>query len=258
MAEEQSTDGMPVRKPKKGNPRRKPQEFYDKLAAEYVATKTSLREIARRNGCARGAVLMALRERGIEPKYAYGRRSKGITIPPFPQHIDREAFSYWLSGFVAGEGCFLLNPRKTDTSPIAVLEIGVREDERPILETIRSFFGAGNIYQNRAARALPGKPHHHSSVHYRVSDCELLVSIIMPHFEKYHLLAKKQHDFDVWRKGVFLIHSVSQRSWARSLSRPGGRFKWTETEIAEFGKLAELLKQTRHLGPIATASLTAP
>ncbi len=235
------------------NPKRKPQELYDKLATDYLAAPTSLREVARRNGCGRSSVLLALREHGIEPRHIRRQALKAASLLPFPEHLDRETFGYWLSGFVDGEGCFLLNPRKTDTTPIAALEIGLREDDRPILEIIRSFFGAGSIYHARRATPRENNPHHNSYAQYQLCSSEVLATVVIPHFERCPLLAKKRHDFAIWKQGVLLVNSVCQRAWTRVGSRPAnhprGRFKWTEAEIAEFDRLADALKRVRHFGP---------
>ena len=55
---------------------------------------------------------------------------------------------YWLTGFVDAEGCFFLN--KSSSTKIGYsftlgFKISLHENDRGILESIKTFFGLGKI-----------------------------------------------------------------------------------------------------------------
>ncbi len=165
-------------------------------------------------------------------------------IAPFPDHINREHFASWFSGFADGEGSFglALTPNK---SPMGYLTFHMRRDDKPVLELIRSYFQFGHLYDtDRSSASRAGtKP----QTFYRASNapsCWKLVS----HFEQYPLMAKKSRDFTVWRQGVEMAYEIGRRP--RKCYKKGhfvfGRIpQWTQSERDKFGSLVVQLVDIR-------------
>jgi hypothetical protein len=166
---------------------------------------------------------------------------------------DRDAFGHWFSGFTDGEGCFYLGcvKHRRANTPIAQFYINLRQDDRAILEEIRAFLGVGVIYghvTNQSQRNA--KPQSAFWVH-RAKDVNL---VLVPHFEKYPLRAKKARDFHIWKQGAELVYRVRCRP-RRSLGRHGSAVRWTDAELAEFDTLASSLRQQRRFETTEMLSL---
>jgi hypothetical protein len=172
-------------------------------------------------------------------------------IPPFPTDIDREAFGHWLSGFVDGEGCFLLamyarraNPlRKT---PMASLRILLRADDLPILQEIQSFFGCGHINTDRRLTCFATMKAPHEGRSLTIGRAADLATRVVPHFERFTLRAKKARDFEVWKQGVLLVHRVVGNS-------RGSGVPWTDPLLEQFQSLCQRLKDGRRYESPTTA-----
>src|SRR5215469_12883216 len=164
------------------------------------------------------------------------------SIRPFPADIDREGFGHWLSGFVDGEGCFLLQSRRMGHSMVgyARFVIKLRTDDTEIIELIRDYWGVGYIGwpldAKSSGRVCP-------QVRYQVQRTDDLVHIIAPHFERHPLRAKKRRDFAIWKEALSLLVTVRSRPrMGRPDGRPGTVDRWREAERVQFESLASLLK----------------
>ena len=126
-----------------------------------------------------------------------------------------DSFGHWLAGFSDGEGCFFVT-RVTSTNgnpnnrtwPNARFDIGLRADDRAILEEIRRRLGMGRIYRHNSN---PQRSKEMTALHFsvfRIGDCLALVEL----FEKYPLRAKKRDQFEVWREAVREIAKGRGRS----------------------------------------------
>jgi hypothetical protein len=103
-----------------------------------------------------------------------------------PWH-SREFLSAYISGYADGEGCFTVS-----ISPRAKLLVGweVRPsfsvsqngDRAEVLHVIQAFFGCGSIRPDRSDRTLKWETR-------RLDD---LVDRVIPHFERYRLLCRKE------------------------------------------------------------------
>lgn len=169
---------------------------------------------------------------------------------------ERDAFGHWLSGFVDGEGCFILDwvwvkTRSGRPEPRISFGITLRADDRDILREIRDFWGVGRLYNLR--KDPPSRP----VVTYRITRPGDLFRVVIPHFERHPLRAKKRRDFVIWRRGVELGYRVSRRPRA-------GRKKWTEGDRMEFLAIMKSLKEQRRyeadgeVVPAAEPSATRP
>jgi hypothetical protein len=169
-------------------------------------------------------------------------------IAPFPADIDRDAFGHWMSGFVDGEGCFLLyfHRRKIDRRdyPRARFAIQLRFDDEPILGMIQSFLGCGAIHYNHSKSKLT----RNIKAYISVDDIVLLHNVVVKHFDDYPLRAKKRSDFLIWKEAVKLLYHVSCRPTARRRGKgcgAGSLPKWRTDEIATLQTLVEELKAVR-------------
>ncbi len=172
-------------------------------------------------------------------------------IPPFPNHIDRDQFGAWTSGFVAGEGYFGLGMTndhgcKGSKTPWAHFIIQLRRDDKRVLELIRSYFGIGIIRDYKPCktilRANPGTV-------YRINRVPQLNSVIIPHFDRFPLFAKKQKDFEIWKAGVEFIVSVCKSGHRGKGCRADRKAWWKAPELAKFQEYAEALKQAKRYVP---------
>lgn len=154
-----------------------------------------------------------------------------------------ESFGNWMAGFTDGEGCFMLyiNPRKGRTSfgVNAMFQIGLRMDDRPVLEMIKDNIKCGLIYPK------PTEKYYHirkdgklrQDVKFVVRKIPDLIEVIIPMFERFKLKAKKRKEFDIWKKGLFLL---------REFQTSGG-FSFTEDLLNKLREISHKLKSLRPL-----------
>ena len=172
-------------------------------------------------------------------------------IAPFPDHINREKFAGWLSGFVDSEGSFDLHVLqfKLDHSqgqPRCGFFINLRADDIDALVLIRSFWGVGMITErypcnNRDIRECEGRQ-------YKVQVLKDLVSVVIPHFEEYPLYAKKRHDYAIWKQGVML---------AKNRHRLRGK-RWIAEDRNRFIELVNELRRVRLYQPTDPVKIVEP
>jgi hypothetical protein len=151
-------------------------------------------------------------------------------ITPFPADIDRDYFGAWLSGFTDGEGCFRLYLNGLTRTPAAAFVIALRDDDKNVLALIRSFLSCGSV--NIKKRILPSKP----QATFRVDRIADLATLIVPHFERFPLVAKKAMDFGLWKQGVSLIYAVNHRPI---------RLRWTKEDRQQFYDIQDSLCEQR-------------
>jgi hypothetical protein len=168
---------------------------------------------------------------------------------------DRDGFGHWLSGFADGEGCFRLliihnkRPNRIYDVPTARFELLLRYDDEAILREIREYWGIGSLgTRKESARSS-------AAARLYISSAFDLARIVVPHFHRYPLRAKKRYDFEVWRRGVALIYQVTLRPQIGKTG-PGAigtHPRWTDAEKAEFITLIQELEQIRLAPPPSPA-----
>jgi len=175
--------------------------------------------------------------------------------PPFPAEIDRNDFGNWLSGFTDGEACFYLgvcyNKKLLGHKPIpmAFFAIGLRFDDLPILKLIRSYFGCGVVSQKVQNKIG------HPAFYYKAASIEDLTNVIIPHFVKYPLRAKKASDFLIWKEGVELMKKIKYTKRDRRPGNAGFFHKWSKTDLQSYLSIMNHLRSSRHPD---SSSLTLP
>jgi hypothetical protein len=163
-------------------------------------------------------------------------------IQPFPEDIDRDAFGHYLSGFADGEACFHLQAFSSSSkAAYATFGIRLRSDDSEVLHLIQSFWRCGRLRSWSCKSTI--SPNSSPCCDYRISRANDLFAIVIPHFERYPLRAKKRKDFFIWAKGVRLLHAI--QSNPRKGQPRGLKFRWPQESIAEFNLLAAALKDGR-------------
>jgi hypothetical protein len=115
-------------------------------------------------------------------------------------------FNSWFSGFVDGEGSFLIVKNKSESSIggkvyVPVLCITLRNDDAKTLITIRDNLRLGgiNFYDCKQ------KPTHGGKCRFRVSGIKQCQKLI-PIFDTYPLQSKKHNDYLVWKS--FILQKI--------------------------------------------------
>lgn len=145
---------------------------------------------------------------------------------PLPNlHTFDEAWKHWLAGFIAGEGCLLLDKRMG--VPRARLQIKLRVDDLPLLVRVQSFFGGGSLCRAESCRSKP------CSV-YQVASRSILHERVVPFLQAYRLRARKEAEISIWTEGALLIQ---------------GYRRWPATIVSQFLDLAAALKKLRQYRP---------
>lgn len=172
---------------------------------------------------------------------------KANVIPPFPEDIEREGFAYWLSGFADGEATFGLRicRQQNKLNCLALFRITLRDDDADTLRMIHSFWQCGRLTlsDNSRSKIKNAKP----IAIYGVQSVADLTNIVIPHFERYPLRAKKRNDFLIWRKGVDLMAEIQSRPRVYREGGSGFIPVWSSAEREQFRSIsAELVKQREY------------
>jgi hypothetical protein len=175
--------------------------------------------------------------------------ARDSTIEPFPDHIDRDRFGDWLSGFVDGEGHFSLhfdgstNGTKR-TLPKCYFVIRLRQDDINALKLIQSYWQCGFMTLQNPRKYDP--PNAKPQANYTVASVPDLAKIVVAHFDRFPLYAKKKRDFLIWKQGVELAFEVRRRHRRRKPGQRGGlTTKWTDHEHAVFTQLHHEIRNIR-------------
>ncbi|HKB40717.1 MAG TPA: LAGLIDADG family homing endonuclease [Gemmataceae bacterium] len=179
-------------------------------------------------------------------------------ILPFPPEIDRDYFGAWLSGFVDGEGCFYLGQHCQHKAPVAALQILLRADDLAVLQKIQSYWNCGVLKYRPRPSERSSRPRSNPAWTYWAWSANYLQRIIVPHFIRFPLQAKKARDFEIWRQAVQLIFNAQQLGKRCMGKRYGFRRNWTPENLAHFQILYEALRSVRAYNSSDVPDLTPP
>ncbi len=146
---------------------------------------------------------------GGESRYQFKIPSKQINIKNYycSNSYSNSTLSitslnpYFVTGFSDAEASFIIlilkEPKnKTNWTVKTRFTIGLHKKDIQILELIKSYFGGiGTI-----------SPQNKESVQYRVGSLKDLNEKIIPHFDKYPLISKKQADFILFKQIINLMN----------------------------------------------------
>jgi hypothetical protein len=113
-----------------------------------------------------------------------------VSRPPF-EPADLAFFS----GFVAGDGCFIIRENNAGTSWCCSLDVKLRADNTPLLSQFRDWSGAGELF---ASPARGGSAPQTSWMVARKLDCLQVAKILTQRCP----LGKAARQFDIWRRAV--------------------------------------------------------
>jgi LAGLIDADG endonuclease len=108
---------------------------------------------------------------------------------------------YWVTGLIDAEGCFYVRLTKSKNHKTgwwiqACFQLGFHIKDKDLLLQIKSFFNeTGSIYTMNNNKALL----------YQVRNLSEIIKVIIPHFENYPLITKKQSDFLLFKEIVKLM-----------------------------------------------------
>lgn len=170
--------------------------------------------------------------------------AKTYHIEPFPFNIDRDKFGHYISGFVDGEGSFGLCQYDKGKYFLSKADffLGVRADDIVVLKLIQSYWQCGSIYIGKPNISVKNA---NPLAAYRIQRANELVKIVVPHFEKYPLYAKKKRDFEIWKEGVKLQYQIKTRKYRMQPVGKGRMPQWTQEDMARFTYLINSLRDVR-------------
>ena len=108
--------------------------------------------------------------------------------------------SWWITGFVDGEGCFLIlitedQKSKTGWKVRLFFEIHLHEKDEALLDKIKNFFNTGEIFKIKEKS---------QAVIFIVSSKKEL-AVIIEFFEKFPLITEKRADYELWKKKLIIF-----------------------------------------------------
>lgn len=104
--------------------------------------------------------------------------------------------SNWVIGFIDAEGCFNVSIVKNVEQKVKWrvqprFIIGLHNRDKDLICKIKFFFNnVGIIWEDK------------NFIHFCVTKISDILNVIVPHFNKYPLISKKQKDFLVWKEIV--------------------------------------------------------
>lgn len=141
-----------------------------------------------------------------------------------------DSFGHWFAGFTDGEGCFDI--KGVGEHYICRFTIGLRVDDRPILEEIQAKLGLGSIYKRTTASK------HNDQVAWEVTRKTETAQLVHV-FDRYPLRAKKAIDFAIWREAVFIWNAAVR----------GNRYTGRSPHTAQLCTYRQELKACRKAEP---------
>ena len=112
--------------------------------------------------------------------------------------MDNILDPWFVTGFSDGEAAFTFS--RSGIAFALYFSICQREDNRAILERVKSYFGGvGKIYIRKEQLPTKNSGHTKPTAYYRVCKQDDLLRVI-EHFDKFPLQSKKQEVYEVWKE----------------------------------------------------------
>ena len=150
----------------------------------------------------------------------------------------------YIAGFVDGEGCFALKFRRDvrhdrKNKPVYFywdieFAIMLKSNDAEILEKIKNTLECGIV----------GNVNKRGTIRYAVNDLDDLSDKIVPFFQKYPLMAKKRHDFELWKEAIE-IFAKNQKTGTNIEKGKRGfqKTNWDSKDIERLTNIHGTMKQ---------------
>ena len=114
---------------------------------------------------------------------------------------EMKSIEDYITGYVDGEGCFTVTFNRRPKMLIGwelrpSFSVSQNEDRRQVIDLIKEYFGCGYIRRDYSDK----------TVKFEIRDRDQLVNKVIPHFEKFPLISRKQKDFELFATIVRKIH----------------------------------------------------
>jgi hypothetical protein len=124
-------------------------------------------------------------------------------VTPLPRALASTATLLdpnWVSGFTCGEGWFSTATHRDSFQ----VTFGLTQHERdhPLLLKFEDFFGCGGC-------SITSKL---NTYEYRVRSFKKCFDHILPHFDQYPVLGRKQRNYELWREVVTVLNSGAHKT----------------------------------------------
>lgn len=172
----------------------------DFVLFKSVVNKLSLKEHLKLQGFKEIVNIRASMNLGLTD--ALKKAFPETTPVPRPTVKDEKVInSYWLAGFVAGEGCFFINIKTSASNKIGYQVIlcfylTQHTRDRKLLETIKDYLDCGAVKEKSSIINV---------LTLKVVKFSDVLEKIVPFFKKYKVLGVKSEDFVSWCQAVELI-----------------------------------------------------
>jgi hypothetical protein len=153
-------------------------EVYNIIINKEHLTETGLRKIVARKASMNNGLSLTLTSVFVD-----------VTPVNRPLVLDKKIKDpYWLAGFIAAEGCFMINITKLGEGSYVKLLFIISQHERDkgLLYSFIDYLGCGSVYKNK------------DTFDYRVSKFADIEEKILPFLKNYPLKGVKSKDFEDW------------------------------------------------------------
>lgn len=126
------------------------------------------------------------------------------------QRLQGDELGYRLAGLIDGEGCFSIVLNRGGATLRSVFVMGLRRDDRGILELMRNSTGLGELYDTKPGLAtLAKRPGTNPQTHWRVDrKADVLAFCVL--LDEYPPLSRKATEFRLWRTAA---HAWQEYDW---------------------------------------------
>lgn len=117
----------------------------------------------------------------------------------------------YIVGLTDGEGCFYVNIQDRSSKWTPKIQnhfyIKLREDDRALLEAIKTSFGCGTVYIQKDSRL-----NHAHCYRFEINSHRDINTVLIPFFEKHPLHSAKQKDFVLFREIALAVSREEQKT----------------------------------------------
>lgn len=177
------------------------QKYADFVLWSQVVMMVKSQEHQTAEGLLKIQPIYASINRGISSKAKERWDFSNIIPVPRPMTPIYDLNPYWVSGFTAGDGSFVLSTRSSGQVDYS-FSLTQHSRDTALFHQIQTFFGHGTV----TVRSKGDR------VDFAIQDISSLQGIVSTHFISHPLNSIKQLDFEDWYKGLLLIKAKSHKT----------------------------------------------